>query len=474
MGSRRIALNRLTPSQNRLILLIQVVLFLLGVLLLVIGGLRIAIEFSETLFNVDSEQLKEGISGWVTGDTYTSPLVLMISIVAAVVGYSMIWSSMAIGAKEPPAWSAGRNSLIISIISLVLLAAVAILIDAPFLPFILGGIVILTILELWLVVRWIQHDFRLALGAERIQQRTRSRWVWVLYGLLVVSASTLGALGLVYAVFTDVIELPVADTPSGELIYITTFDGFNDEWILSEDDTTRAEITILNDGQQLVLFKQGVETASQVDDGQILFSLLDRKLNNYDLSVTTTQLASDEFHDNLYGVMVGYRGEDELYYLFQISGDGYYRLVKIIPGVDNDEIISDWIDTTNRNVDPDPMTGNYPTLIRPGRSNTIQNPIDARNEIRVVVSDQSFSFFVNGEPLPLCLKGSRQRSMWFNGTCVEGNIQSYTYQDDDYRQGQVGVFIGRTPSSDPLADVSVAFDNIIIVGSPTDLVTPIE
>lgn len=475
MGSRRIALSRLTASQNRIIVLVQLLLFLMGVFLVVAGGLRIVIEFSEALFDVDSEQLKDGIADWVTGDTYTSPSVLLASIVAAIMGYSLLWSTMAVGSKEPPAWSAGRNSLILSVLALVALAGILIWINIPFLPFVLAGMLALAVLEIWLAVRWMQSDFRLVLGAERLHKQKRSGWLWVLYGFLVICASTVLALGVVYAVFTDIIELPISDAEPGELIYITTFDAFNDEWILSRDNSTTVEVLSEDDGNQyLVLFKEGVESATEIDDGEALFTLLDRTLYNFDLRVTTTQLASDVNHDNIFGVMFGYRSEDDPYFLFQVSGDGYYRLVKIVPGADNDEVISDWIDTTDIDVEIDESVENYPTLIRPGRNNSIRSEADTRNELRVVIRDQTFSFLVNGEALPLCLKGSRLRSMWVDGSCFEGNIQSYTYSDDAYRQGQVGFFISRTARSNPMADVSIAFDNVIIFGAPNNLNTILE
>ena len=43
--------------------------------------------------------------------------------------------------------------------------------------------------------------------------------------------------GLVLAVMTDVIELPVEHPEPGELLFVTTFDDFNDEWDIQRGRT---------------------------------------------------------------------------------------------------------------------------------------------------------------------------------------------------------------------------------------------
>jgi hypothetical protein len=331
----------------------------------------------------------------------------------------------------------------------------------------------------WLLSQFSQADYRLALGAERLQRDKRGNLILFRNALIVVGASTLLVLSLVHAVLTDAIELPLGDVEAGELIFMTTFDKYNDEWDTFDDGRLIGEVvTNENDDNQLVLTKMPDE------DKGFPFTLLDRKIRNFDLRVTITELASAPDHDNYIGVIFRYRSATE-YYRFGISGDGYYRLDKVQPDPDNPNIlrttrISDFIPTTDLTAAPEPP---YPTLIRPGRDNPVENITDTMNEIRVVGRDDQFWFYVNGEPVPLCLKGSRGNSMWIrdfqNGGsgCVEGNVPTYVFKDDDYKQGQIGFFADRTPSSgfDETGQpylVSIAFDNVVIVGPPNDV--PIE
>jgi hypothetical protein len=472
MGSRRIALSRLTPAHHRAIIATQLLFFLGGLLLLGVGAVRIALEFTDELINLNSEQLKDGLASRVpgAGEVFTSPIVLIVAIATTIVGYSLIWGVAAIGAKEPPAWSTARYGLMVLIAVLASLAALLVVVEAPLLLPTVAVVVVLLLASLWLLVRFIQTDFKLALGAEKLrQQDKRSGVSWVASALVVMGTSTMIVLTLVYAVLTDIIELPVSDAEPGELIYISTYDNFNDEWDIEDDGSVSAQVVENDAGNNWLVLSM------QETDG--VFSLLDRTLRNFDLRVMTTQLESDEAHDNIYGIIFGYRGDDEPYFQFQVSGDGYYRLMKIIPAGDTvaesgiagqDITISTWKATTTLSEDATILTSN-PTLIRPGRGNDIEQPLDRENELRVVVRDERFAFFINGERVPLCLKGTRRNSMWVGEDCVEGNIQTFSYRDDEYRQGQVGFFVNRTSSSDLNYNITVAFDSVVIVGPPDTL-----
>lgn len=461
--------RRLDRGQNRVIASTQLLFFITGLLLLIFGLLRISLEFGEVLTGVNNESLKDGVANWFTGETYTTPPVLLLGIATAIVGYGLLWAMMALGAKEPPAWSAGYIGLMVMITALSVSGGALLWLQIQYWPVLIVVLMLMIAAAITLLLRFNQADFRLALGAERIQRETPSTMIWVFYGALAIAVSGLTVLGLVYAVLTDIIELEISDTPEGELIYLSSFDGFNDEWDIQNATDSETSVVIEADeagNQRLIM-------TMTLDADQGIFTLLDRKIRNFDLRVTTTQLESDLFHDNVFGVIFGYR-DDETYYQFQISGDGYYRLLKIEPDEDGTTVsteISTWRLTTNTD-DAALVNDAYPTLIRPGSFNLINQPLDAMNEIRIIVRDQQFSFFINGEPMPLCLKGSRGNSMWFGEGCVDGNIFTYTFEDDDYRQGQIGFLIDRTPTSDPSYPVSIAFDNIVIVGPPEQLALP--
>lgn len=463
------ALNRrTTPLQNRLIALIQFLFFLMGLLLMLGGGARISIEFGRELFGINTGRFKEGLANW-TGDTFTSLPVLAIAILVFGVGYNLWWSAAALGAKTPPAWHAGRNGMLASLAALAGLTGLAVWMNR-FLFYVLPTTILLGALIAVVLVRFSQPDFRLNLGAERIQ-RTEPRRSWLLYGVLAVAISTLTVLGLVYAVLTDAIELPLPDVGDGELLYLTTFDDYNDEWDLAAQGKYRSEV--LNDEQgnpQLVLTME----LDPSDAGDGFYSLLNRKFRDFDLRVTTTQLESDAVYDNRFGIIFRYR-DDKNYYSFEISGDGNYRLIKAAkddeaPNGVRVDVISEWHLTTDiRNADGPPFN----TLIRPGMENPIAQPLDAMNELRIVARGSRFWFYVNGEPLLFCLKGSRRVSMWAGAkACVEGNIPTYVFNDADYKQGKLGFFVGTTVNSDPEADVRIAFDNVVILGPPSTIVVP--
>ncbi|NDJ84670.1 MAG: hypothetical protein GYB66_02185 [Chloroflexi bacterium] len=461
MVSKSSPIQRTSPRQNRLIAVIQVLFLVMGLLILMAGGVRVVVEFSQALFGVNTEQLKEGLADRVTGDTFTSYPVLMVAIVLMVIGYGLLWSSIALGAKEPPAWHAGRTALLALLCTLALFAAIAIWLGGRFL-FGLIPIFATIALTLWLYLQFIQPDYRLALGAERIR-RDQPRYTWMLYAVLVVAASTLTVLGLVYAILTDVIELPLPDTEPGELLFITTFDKFNDEW-------DEGEILADENGDNHLVLSWEFEAGPP--DGY--FALLNRKFRDFDMRVTTTQLNSDPVHDNRYGIIFRYRN-DENYYLFEISGDGYYQLSKVYSDDDDpegvvQETLSVWIPTTDQTSFEPP----HPTLIRPGKQNVIESPKDAQNEIRIVARDDAFRFFVNGKPLLLCLKGSRRESMYVENEqeCVEGNEATYVFTDDDFKQGQIGLSVGNTPNSADDYPITIAFDNIVILGPPSQITTP--
>ncbi|PJF44531.1 MAG: hypothetical protein CUN55_03570, partial [Phototrophicales bacterium] len=223
-------LRRLERSQNLTIGFTQLIFFFTGLLLLLFGILRIALEFGETLTGVNNDALKSGIANWFTGETYTTPLVLLVGILSAFVGYGLLWACAALGAKEPPAWSAGYVGLIATAFSLTSIAAILIWLEVRFLLIFLLVLLLLIVASVVLWLRFNQADFRLALGAERIHRQSPPTYVWWIYALIVVGLTVLVVLGIVYAILTDVIELNIGDVPEGELIYLTTFDAFNDEW----------------------------------------------------------------------------------------------------------------------------------------------------------------------------------------------------------------------------------------------------
>lgn len=248
-------------------------------------------------------------------------------------------------------------------------------------------------------------------------------------------AVVLIGLGAVLGVLTDwLYELPVQRPHPGDLLYATSFDDFNDEWDIYPGRDSAQIVTDSADpaGASLTGGRLVIKHGSPVAD-EVVWSTLDRKFNDVDLRVTTL-LVDGPFDQNQYGIIFRYRDEQN-FYLFRISSDGYYSLAKVKNGVQ--EMVSDW---------------NTSGTIRQG---------NAANEIRVWGQQTKFRFFINGEPVALCLKGNNKTSMWVGpDACVEGGELTYVYEDKSFKQGRVALAAGTIDGS----EITVAFDDLVIVG----------
>lgn len=265
----------------------------------------------------------------------------------------------------------------------------------------------------------------------------------VLWSLLLVG------LGVTLAVLTDWIELPVSTPAPGELLYATTFDAFGDEWSIyggrdSAQIVQAGDLALVASDTDPVTGGMLVVSYGSPTLNESVFSVLDRKFNDIDLRVTARQVSGPV--DNQYGVLFRYRDLDN-YYGFLISSNGYYALVKDKDGVL--EFVSNW-----------------------GLSDVIRQG-EAANEIRVVARGDGFRFFVNGQPMPLCLRGQNLMSMWDEsqgpGVCFEGGEMTYVYRDDDFKQGRVALAAGS--SVDLSSEIVIGFDDLVIIGPEPDALT---
>lgn len=208
----------------------------------------------------------------------------------------------------------------------------------------------------------------------RVRRAAIGFWLAVMIGL-----------GVILGVLTDwLYEIPVTRPDPGELLYATSFNSYNDEWDLypgrdAAQVVSSSEVQLANTGGDvapltgnMLWIKYGSGNADEV-----ISSPLDRKFSDLDLRVAVQQIAGPA-EESQFGVAFRYRDAENTF-VFRISGDGYYSLDKVKDG--SREIISDW---------------NVTETIRPG---------SLPNEIRVVARGDEFRFFVNGQPMPLCLKG---------------------------------------------------------------------
>lgn len=444
----------------------QVLFFFMGLAFMLAGSVRVIIEF-ESITGFDAQQLKKGLAERFTGDTFTSLPALLVAAALMLVGYGLWWGLTALGAREAPAWRAGQLGLI-SIIIVLLFGGAGLMLVLPGFWFLLLPMILIAVIAGWFLILFRQDDYRFDLGPKTAFTKRKMHLLRIRNGALVLSTSTLAALGIVYAVLTDAIELPLPDTQPGELLYITTFDNYNDEWDIYESTNESAQVMTAIDGDHHLVL-----TINPDEQADFLITTLNRKFRDFDLRVTTTQLASDDYHDNIIGVIFRYRDADN-FYAFEISGDGYYRLLRREKApteeTATDTILSLWIPTTITDDE-----GNRQTLIRPGRGNEITNDNDAMNEIRIIGRDDRFWFFINGQPVWFCLRGNTRQSTWNPATnsCATGNVRSYVVEDDMFKQGRIGLEVGNTVNSTVDVPISIAFDNLVVTGPPKTITVPV-
>lgn len=292
-----------------------------------------------------------------------------------------------------------------------------------------------SLLALWYLAWLRRHRVGRTLAGQEVAGRSLRRVIVLGLALWLL---LIGGLAVGLAVLTRWIDLPV-DTPQpGQLLYATSFEDFTDEWDLY-GGTNAAQI--VPDATEDGAADQVLEiTYGAAYTNESVFSALDRTFGDFDLRATARVVSGPA--DNQYGVIFRYRDLDN-YYGFMISGDGYYSLVKVRDGLL--EFVSDW-----------------------GQSEVIRQGT-APNEIRIVARGDAFQFFVNGELMPLCLKGENANSMWYEGECFT-DTPTMVYHDTTFAQGQIALAAGH--SVDVSEPVAVAFDDVVIVGPQRDLIAP--
>lgn len=245
------------------------------------------------------------------------------------------------------------------------------------------------------------------------------------FATLVVLTAILVGLILVNRVLAG--RHPVVSGEAGDLLYVATFDDNAPDWGQYDDGQLAAEA------------EDGVLRLSVNAESAGAFSTADAHFGDFDLHVTAT--AVDGPLDNGFGVIFrlqtkdNQRLSDDSYYLFLISSDGYYRVTRTVDGTEH--IISDWIP-----------------------SGLIQEGFEAENTLRVVGQGGSFQFFVNNQPVQLCIPNDPDGiSTYALQTCIDGSMMDML-QDDAISAGQIGVVARATETGG--AGVVVDFDNMLI------------
>lgn len=219
---------------------------------------------------------------------------------------------------------------------------------------------------------------------------------------------------------------------NGAVLYAASFDGaadasdasFNDEW---EQYPGILESKIENSVLQL----------SIGSGNRGAYSLADHRFSDFDFRVDAR--AIDSPLDNAYGII--FRAQDrQNYYLFQVSSDGYYRVVRVLDGDERE--LSTWVDMP---------------IVRQG--------LNATNQLRVVARGSEFQFYINGEQVQLCIPNDPSAiSTYYLDTCLEGEMLD-TLVDDTISEGKLGVSAQAFRLPEGAFGVITEFDNVVVFGA---------
>lgn len=221
----------------------------------------------------------------------------------------------------------------------------------------------------------------------------------------------------------------VIPVEAGKVAYIATFDGFREDWNLSEGQLK----------SQIV--DPGVLRISVGDTDSLPFAEANPHFGDFDLRAQATAVEGPL--NNGYGLIFRLQNkdntspDDDSFYLFMVSSDGYYQLVRSIEGEARE--VSTWI--------PSPI---------------VNTGIGATNFLRVVAQGSQFQFYVNGQPALLCLPDDPNARSTYNeisGECQDGKMLD-TLTDTSIPNGQIGV----AAQSFDEAGVVIEFDNLVIYG----------
>jgi|GEM_PF-5591895 len=404
----------ITPENRSTLFWLQLYFGIVGLLLFIIGLGRISLEFlGDASRNLITEQFPflDGVQG------------LSVGVLFVLAGYYTLYSFAAVGSQDPPA---NRAMLVSFIVIPITILASGIILATTTLVYGLIFIVLGALLggaSYWLWGQAQANQLWKVFGEQINRQQHINPLVYI---VAIVGVILLIALGVIYGILSNRIELPPSDVESGELLYTTSFDSYNDEWDLPRGRQS-AEII---DGELVLTEGTGISDA-------VFYARLDsRRFSDFDLRVKTHQLGGDI--DNSYGVIFRWRDFGN-FYRFEISGDGFYRLSKTEENFT--ESLTPWMESG---------------LIYQG---------ETENEIRIIAQDDTFTFWINGQQVPLCTKGdARQPTMNpLTGECISNDLQT-DYTDSDFRQGKIGLTVGTTQTTDVSSPVKIGFDNLILVG----------
>lgn len=259
------------------------------------------------------------------------------------------------------------------------------------------------------------------IGRPLLRQR-RKLWFY-LFAALALALVVLALYNGVLFVIARLERVPVPQP--GELLYISTFDAYNTQWSQFQ-------------GQMSAQIEGGVLRFAIDDVNNGVYSVLDQTLSDFDVSADMRWLKLPGDSGQV-GLLFRYQDLTN-YYVFKLRADGAYRVEQVKDSTP--ETISEW------QISPHVRTGE-----------------NSMNTMRVIGRGNTFAVSVNGEALPLCLKGSDRKSTWTrrdSGKCLSNNQQtSPAFSDDSFTTGKIA--LGAASDVD-VPGLQVAFDNVIVLG----------
>lgn len=234
--------------------------------------------------------------------------------------------------------------------------------------------------------------------------------------LLVAALGAALTILILLALAADSWHYVVSGAP-GDLLYAASFDAEQDDW---QTYSGRLDASI----------DSGV---LRLENGQVNSSALSVARQYYsDFDLHTRAQALSGPLNNGYGVVFHHQNSRN-FYAFLVSSDGYYAVMRVVHG---DQFwLSNWINTP---------------LVNQG--------LGAENRLRVVARGDQFRFFVNEQPLQVCIPNDPTgESTYVMDTCVEGTMQD-VLQSSALPNGQVGVIA--LTYGEP--DVIASFDDVVI------------
>ncbi|MEM9951336.1 MAG: hypothetical protein AAF846_07045 [Chloroflexota bacterium] len=269
--------------------------------------------------------------------------------------------------------------------------------------------------------------------------------------LLVALIALFIGLNVLYTLFANPNRLSTGE--AGQLIYAAGFDGFTDEWQQFEG---RYNATIADGVMQM-----SVETADTI------YTSAPPVLADFDVRVTVR--ATDGIMENEGHGIIFRLDEDENegtcqrdwvilcalerlpyvntaislafpidqtrgFYMFVISNDGFYKLMKSNPETGIAEDVTIWHDSQG--------------ILNVG--------IGEYNQIRIVGQGNQFRFFLNDELLTLCVPLEGQQPTGSASDCL--GTETTVWEDDSFSQGKIGLVLNSTGAGDV-----VEFDNFTII-----------